>query len=233
MLYLKDVITNWFHEANPHLVPSNHETKKDEVDKLEVFCRMPLVIVDENVMDYIEYGYNEIPFDILMEVYMKAYSKDPRIKFSPYTFVVTDKVRIMAVQVDIRSGFKVDMKSRVAPKNESEVYKQVDGQSPIWTSGEVVDKSKYKTYTGKTRSEREASMKAIKLVKKVTSDRLDMLRYLLSEWNYPMYQAYKEASFKKIKDAVLHKIEDSKLSELKHINEMIEKLNENKLINQK
>lgn len=229
MLYMHDTWVNFIEdEPNPNLIHDFHSWKKDDVT--ELMDQIPLVIVNENLMDYIEYGLNEMPLDLLKKVDGKAYKRvnHERIPVS-YGFIATDKKRVMAVQIGL--DFKINRKSRLIPRQFQMVMEIVDGQNPQFELADIVDKGQYNRYTGLTRAEKEVLMKVREFVDGLSGNEEGMLKYMVSEWNYGMYTDVKSKSFDEVKNIVLHKLDRHELDNLHCVDKLIETLNKPKQIN--
>lgn len=228
VLYLHDVWTNWVDgEPNPYLVSEFHGWKKD--DNVILFDQIPLVIVDENLYNYLEFGLNEVPLDILMEVYRKAYIRiNHERKQVEYAFIVTDKKRIMAIEVYSLRVFK---KSRLIPRQEQLVYDLCEGQSPVFTLTDSVDVSHYYNYAGCTRKEKTSIEKVKEFVRWRLSDEIEMFKYFLVEWDHNLYGKLEGKSLMELKDIALHKLKEPGVeSTLTHVEKVIDCLDELKPI---
>lgn len=222
-MYLHDLWSNFVSdEPNASLIPEFFEWDKD--DNVMLFDQVPLIIVDENVYNYLVYGLNEVPTDIAMHVYRKAYFRiNHERKQINYAFVVTDKKRVMVIEAG--DDLKVYKKSRLIPRQFILTLELASGQSPVFVCTDKVNVDHYDNYAGFTRKEKSSIEKIKQFIKLRRSDEVEMLKYLLVEWDHNLYGKLNEKTITELKGIALHKLKDPGTDEkLQHVEKIVSKL---------
>ncbi|KUP09076.1 hypothetical protein Q73_04015 [Bacillus coahuilensis m2-6] len=203
MLYLHDVWVNWFEgEENGYNVCHFHEWRKEDV--IELLDQVPLLKVEKGMFDCIENSLDELPEQLLNEVYQKAYLRKnhERIQLD-YCFIATDGIRIIAVDT---IGYSVPIrKSRLIPRQEHLVYDMVECHEPKVYSF-YQDKKEYHILSpnplhmsGLTRKERQLKQLFFMALDQLqTAQNLSEIRYWYTEWAPHEYRHLQHLSFEEI-----------------------------------
>jgi hypothetical protein len=226
MLYLHDLWVNWFKdEENPHLVPYFHEWKKS--DKVELMDQIPLLQVNPNLFNFIVYGLNQMPADILEKVKEKAYTRKNHERLAvKYAFVCTDGKEVIAIELSAKGC--VSKKSRLIPRQHLLSLELIVDMPYDFELNDNVDTSNYKKYLGLTRLEKQILNISSDFIENLFPDKLGMLKYLVAEWDTHLHRKLKAFSFDEIKTRLLEEIKSSEIGKLVMLNGVIEKL---KIIN--
>lgn len=206
MLYLHDIWVNWFEgEENGYNVCYFHEWRKD--DKIELLDQVPLIMVDQDLYDYIENDLDELPEKLLKEVHQKAYVRKnhERIQLD-YCFIATDGKGILAVDT---IGYLTPVrKSRLIPRQEQLVLDMVKDIEPD-SYGFSFDHKKEKQYhllslapkfmSGLTRKERQLKQLLFMALDQLQSTKNTAeMKYWYTEWNPYKYEEIQSLAFEEI-----------------------------------
>ncbi len=206
MLYLHDIWVNWFEgEENGYNVCHFHEWRKD--DSVELLDQVPLLKIDSLLFNYIENDLNELPGQLLKDVFQKAYVRKnhERIQLD-YCFVVTDGQGILAVDT---IGYNLPIrKSRLIPRQEQLVYDMVNDQEHIHYSYDI-SSSKSKEYhilspspeemAGLTRKERQLKQLLLMALDQLQSTKnAAEVRYWYTEWDPLKYENIQKMNFHEV-----------------------------------
>lgn len=223
MLYLHDIWINWFEEENLNLVPYFHEWRKD--DSAELLDQVPILIVNENLFNYIAFGKNIINDDIKKSIYRKSYYRKNHERVeADYCFICTDKNRFLVVELD--SEGNVFKKSRLIPRQFQVAHEMVvsDNYKAHFELHEEVDLSDYEKYIGLTRSEKESLKTSLEFINELPSNKMSLLTYLVSEWCVSLYQKLNNLGFEAIKEKLISELTKSNIERLVHFNKVIGKV---------
>ncbi|MUV36520.1 UPF0736 protein [Lentibacillus sp. JNUCC-1] len=194
MLYLHDVWVNWFEgEENGYNVCYFHEWRKE--DKIELLDQVPLLYITKPLYQYIENDMHDVPKALLDTVYRRAYARKGQMrKCLDYAAVITDGTEIIAIDT---AGYSIPIKkSRLIPRQEQLVYDMVQNVKPKSYGFETLDyKKAYHMLSmapdlvfGLTRRERQLKqLMMMGLDQLRTANRIEELRYWLTEWDPKQY----------------------------------------------
>lgn len=221
MQYLHDVWVNYFEEDNLNLLPFYHEWSKS--DNVELMDQIPVLKVNENLFDYIAYGFNRLNDDILNKVQFKTYlRKNNERLLEQYGFICTEDKRVIVTILDA-SG-KVSKRSYLIPRQHQLVLEIMKDKEPNFELENKVDVSHYNTYIGLTRLEKDVLTKTVDFVKELVPEKLSMLKYIVAEWDLGLHKKVLGSSFDEIKSMFLDEILGSDTSRLVEFNTVIDKL---------
>lgn len=227
MKFITDVWVNWFEgEENAHLIPHYFEWYKS--DKPDLMDTLPLLKLNTNLYNYIEFGLNRVADVALTRIKNKAYLRKSQEKvLIEYAFIMTDGKGIMAVQLD-SEGY-VQKKSRLIPRQERLVHEMEEDKINDFELTTEVDISKYTRFEGLTRLEKNIMIKATKFIDKLSPNHLGMLKYIVAEYDLKLHKKLNTTTFKEIKHKLLEEFQGSEISRLVALNKVIDKLD--KIIN--
>lgn len=230
--YIHDIYVNWFKgEENPNLVPYFHSWHKQ--DNVTLLDQVPLIKVNTNLYKYLIYGLNELSEHFLKEIENKTYTRNntERIK-ERYCCVVTDGKDSMAIMLN-NMGF-VHKKSRLIPRHFQLVHEMSEKMNLNFELTTEYDVSNYGTFAGFTRKEKSLIVKIIDYIENLTAKQLDLVKYLLSEWNYNLHKKLASNSFEEIKGKLLEDIKTSTMTPIYNLvqfSKVIDKVKRIKVIN--
>lgn len=230
--YLHDIYVNWFKgEENPNLVSyfwGWH--KQDNVTLLDQF---PLIKINSTLYKYLIYGLNELNEHFLKYIENKTYTRNntERIK-ERYCCIVTDGKDVMAIMVN-NLGF-IHKKSRLIPRQHQLVLEKASLMNNSFELDSEYDVSNYKHYAGFTRKEKILVVNIIEYIETLTAKQLDLITYLLSEWNFKLHKQLLGKSFEEIKNKFIEDIKLSTMSPIRNFTQfskVIDKVKRIKVIN--
>ncbi|OMP67098.1 DUF3603 family protein [Domibacillus epiphyticus] len=206
MLYLHDVWVNWFEgEENGCNVCPFHEWRKD--DGMMLLDQVPVVIVREQAMDYIENTLGELPEDLLKKIENKAFiRKGSKREMMEYCFIASDGNRTMAIET---MGYRVAVKkSRIMPQHELIVREMADCHASEPFYFPEMDKKTYSLtepspewMTGLTRKERQLKQLLLLAVDQlIESGNEHELKYWFTEWAPDRYESIRQMEWKEAAD---------------------------------
>ncbi|MFD2639384.1 DUF3603 family protein [Piscibacillus salipiscarius] len=213
MLYVHDIWVNWFEgEENGYNVCQFHEWRKD--DSIELLDQIPVVLVEDSLYDYIENNMQDIPKPLLEQVYQRAYLKKHHKRIPlDYAFVVTDGAHAIVVDT---LGYDIPVrKSRLIPRQERLVLDLVKQKEPFTYSFKRPRRLKEHHLlslepiymVGLTRKERQLKHLLMLMVDQLNqSQRIDELRYWLTEWKPEWYPKIQGMTFNEGYDLLLSEI---------------------------
>ncbi|ENH96175.1 hypothetical protein J416_12227 [Gracilibacillus halophilus YIM-C55.5] len=201
MLYLHDVWVNWFEgEENGYNVCSFHEWRK--ADGIEILDQIPVLYIEEEVYTYIENDLQDLPKSLLEIIYQKAYiRKNQERKPLEYAVIITDGESIMAFDT---MGYEIPIrKSRLIPRQERLVLDLIKGRQPESFHISNREPKEYhilslppQAMTGLTRRERQLKQLLMIAIDQLeATNRLEELRYWLTEWKPERYHEIKQMDF--------------------------------------
>lgn len=220
MKYMSDVYYNFFNETNPHLVPYFHEWDKN--DKVDLIGQIPLLKVNKDLYNYIEFGLKKIPKEILSVVFNKSFERvnNDRVLLK-YVFVATDGERVMVFQGN--EDGRVEKKSRLIPRQHLLALELIDNEEVDYILESKVDVTKFNVFAGKTRQEKRNQIIATEFINKLLPDHLGLLKYLVSEFDTNLHKKLTGA-FDDIKHRFLEEIKGSEITRLIEFNKAIKKI---------
>ncbi|MBH0228785.1 YjbA family protein [Halobacillus yeomjeoni] len=200
MLYMHDLWVNWFEgEENGYNVCRFHEWRKE--DGIELIDQIPLLLVTEDMFNFIENDLQDLPPSFLQEIHRKTYMKKNQERHTvEYAAVVTDGQDVIVFDT---LGYTLPVKkSRLIPRQERLVFEMVQGKKP---KSYLIEESTKKEHhilslepahmSGLTRRERQLKqllMMALDQLKH--SDHPEEVRYWLTEWDPGQYPYIKQLS---------------------------------------
>ncbi|MFA9555818.1 DUF3603 family protein [Evansella sp. AB-rgal1] len=126
MLHMRDVWVNWFEgEENGYNVCEFYEWRKE--DRIELLDQVAVIKMRENLFDYIENTLQELPEELLADVYRQSFvrRKSQRIELE-YCFLATDGRRSLVVDT---IGYHTPVrKSRLVPRQEEQLLNLVESE---------------------------------------------------------------------------------------------------------
>lgn len=123
--YLYDVFVNWTEGDSRCGVPEYSEWR--ESDNVEFMDKVPVVLVEPEFFNVIEYTYAEIPQELLDKVHREAIkvdAKSNRKTREDYVFILTDGEQVLAINTE--GGKRPYFKSRLVPRQEEMVRQLVE-----------------------------------------------------------------------------------------------------------
>jgi len=200
MLYVHDIWVNWFEgEENGYNVCHFHEWRKD--DTIELLDQIPVIHVEHYLYDYIENSMQDIPRPLLDSVYKRAYLKKHHKRIPlDYAFVISDGNHALVVDT---LGYEIPVrKSRLIPRQERLVLDLVKAKDPETYPISNVKKTYHllslepKYMAGLTRKERQLKHLLMLMIDQLKqSQRIDELRYWLTEWRPEWYEKIQHITF--------------------------------------
>ena len=198
MLYMHDLWVNWFEgEENGYNVCRFHEWRKE--DGIELVDQIPLLLVTNELFNFIENDLQDLPLPLLQDVHRKTYMKKNQERQTvEYAAVVTNGEDVIVFDT---LGYTLPVKkSRLIPRQERLVFEMVQGKKPASYS---IEESVLKEHhilslepakmAGLTRRERQLKqllMMALDQLK--NSDHPEEIRYWLTEWDPDQYPYLKQ-----------------------------------------
>ncbi|PYZ93519.1 hypothetical protein CR194_10135 [Salipaludibacillus keqinensis] len=127
MHHMRDVWVNWFEgEENCYNVCEFFEWKKN--DRIELLDQVAVVKVQTELLDYIENTLQELPEELLADVYRQSFirQKNERIAME-YCFIATNGSRALVVDT---IGYHTPIrKSRMVPRQEEQLLQLIENDS--------------------------------------------------------------------------------------------------------
>lgn len=137
---IQDVWINWSDgEDKRNRLPEYFEWKEE--DKPHNFVQMPVVLIDSELLSFIEEECKELPRDLLKLIEGQARNLNPatkRVRKENYAAVLTDGERILAIYTE--GSKKPTLKSRLIPRQDNIVRKLVEDEDVAeikWEKPEV------------------------------------------------------------------------------------------------
>ncbi|WP_431800168.1 DUF3603 family protein [Halobacillus andaensis] len=198
MLYMHDLWVNWFEgEENGYNVCHFHEWRKE--DGIELVDQIPLLLIEEELFEFIENDLQELPKALLDDIHKRTYmKKNQERKTIDYAAVVTDGKSVLVFDT---LGYSLPVKkSRLIPRQERLVFDMVEGKRP---SGYELDHPTPKEYhilslspekmAGLTRRERQLKQLLMMALDQLRhTDYPEEVGYWLTEWDPSQYELTKE-----------------------------------------
>ncbi|MCM3716246.1 YjbA family protein [Halalkalibacter oceani] len=190
MVHIRDVWVNWFEgEENGYNVCEFHEWRSE--DKIEVLDQAKLVFVSARLFDYLENYLDELPDELLAEVYQQSYLRKNMSRLQlDYCFVATDGEKVIAVDT---MGYKTPIrKSRLTPRQEQTVYELLQQhEMKEFDIEHEIGKKEYHMLSpdpaelkGLTRKERQLKQLLYMALDQLYTTGTDAeVRYWYTEWN--------------------------------------------------
>jgi hypothetical protein len=222
MRYLHDVWVNFIEdEENLNLIHHFHEWNKS--DDIQLMDQIPLLKVNQNLFNFIAFGLNKLPQDLLKRIKEKAYLRKnhERIQIE-YAFVCTDGRGVIAVELDING--KVLKKSRLIMRQARLALEISDEEKLDFTLDNEVDVSNYSTFAGMTRQEKDLLFKSSSFINRLLPEKIGLLKYLIAEWNLDLHRNLAASTFDEIKNRLLEEIKGSEIGRLIEFNKVIGKV---------
>ncbi|MGN8644606.1 YjbA family protein [Gracilibacillus sp. HCP3S3_G5_1] len=202
MLYLHDVWVNWFEgEENGYNVCPFHEWRKS--DGIEILDQAPILFIDDKTFEYIENDLQDIPQSMLDQIYQRAYiRKNQEREQLDYACIITDGFSVLAFDT---MGYHIPIrKSRLIPRQERLVYDLIKGRTAkSYSLPTHIDKEFHilslppEYMVGLTRRERQLKqLLMIAMDQLEVGNRLEEIRYWLTEWAPEQYHTIKKMTFK-------------------------------------
>lgn len=200
MQYLGDVWVNWFEgEENGYNVCPFHEWRKE--DAIELLDQVPLIRVEEALLDRIENRLDELPAPLLEDVHNQSYiRKNNQRQPIEYCFVATDLKKIIAVDT---MGYKIPLrKSRLIPRQEQTVLEKArETETRKYPLGKNEEKEYHilsphpRLMCGLTRRERQLKQLLLMALDQLrTTGTAAEVRYWYTEWMPKKYFAIQQMS---------------------------------------
>lgn len=191
MVHIRDVWVNWFEgEENGYNVCEFHEWRSE--DRIEVLDQVIVVLVTEELFNFIENDLSDLPDDLLEAVYEQSYLRKSMTRVQlEYCFVATDGKRAIAVDT---MGYKTPIrKSRLTPRQEQSVLEKVsenENDMPLFSNFKKAEKEYHllsphpDELRGLTRKERQLKqLLYMALDQLYTSGTEAEVRYWYTEWS--------------------------------------------------
>jgi hypothetical protein len=228
MQFLHDVWVNWFEgEEYGYGVYEFHEWRKEDV--VELLDQVPLLKVSSELFDYIENGMNEIPYQLLNDVYGKAYQRKnhKRIQLE-YCFIISDGRGILAVDT---MGYNIPIrKSRLIPRQEQLVFDFIEDMEVLDYSFNKPEKYEFfniysptpDCFIGLTRREKEIKRLFFMSLDNIQQNKnLSELRYWYTEINPVKYNDILHMTFDELWDKFINSIKHRWDKDLENVFEKI------------
>ncbi|SDI00416.1 Protein of unknown function [Alteribacillus persepolensis] len=221
MARIRDVWINWFEgEENGYNVCPFHEWHSE--DQIEVLDQAEIVKVTEKLFDYIENRMEDVPEELLSEVFQKSTLRKNMTRVTlDYCFIMFDGERAMAIDT---LGYKTPIrKSRLTPKHERLVNEIMDEtkEEKCFDVEEQVPPKEYHILSphpqymaGLTRKERQLKQLLFMALDQLyTSGETAEVRYWYTEWNPAGYEEMqhidKESAWQRLYQEVKHDWSDA------------------------
>jgi hypothetical protein len=199
-LYLHDLWVNFKVEDNYYNVPEFHEWRK-EGDEIELVDQILLLKVNPDTFNYIAFGYNQVSDDIAAMVEDNAFYRKNHERIQVrYMFTMSDGVRTITVKLD--DDQRVIEKSHLISRQYQLSIEMVADIGCHFEKEYKYEISKYNSYAGLTRNEKESFKKLDEFLQHVNENDLPMIKYLLSEIDYPTYVMIRNGSLKECLEAI-------------------------------
>ncbi len=199
MQLLHDVWVNWFEgEENGYNVCPFFEWRKS--DPIELLDQIPLMKVNSSFFNYIENDLQEIPKQILDQIFQRSYVRKNHERTAlDYACVFSDGSGIIAIDT---LGYTIPVKkSRLIPRQEQLVYELLEDMETIELNKAVwtVDKSYHSLslpsvdMIGLTRTERQMKQLLFMALDHLNSQKnVSELRYWYTEWSPERYRVIQQ-----------------------------------------
>ena len=199
MQLLHDVWVNWFEgEENGYNVCPFFEWRKS--DPIELLDQIPLMKVNSSFLNYIENDLQEIPKQILDQIFQRSYVRKNHERTAlDYGCVFSDGSGIIAIDT---LGYTIPVKkSRLIPRQEQLVYELLEDMETIELNKAVwtVDKSYHSLslpsvdMIGLTRTERQMKQLLFMALDHLNSQKnVSELRYWYTEWAPERYHVIQQ-----------------------------------------
>ncbi|GGF15471.1 UPF0736 protein YjbA [Halobacillus andaensis] len=198
MLYMHDLWVNWFEgEENGYNVCHFHEWRKE--DGIELVDQIPLLLIDEDLFEFIENDLQELPKSMLDDIHKRTYmKKNQERKTIDYAAVVTDGRSVLVFDT---LGYSLPVKkSRLIPRQERLVFDMVEGKRPsIYELDNPTPKEYHilslspEKMAGLTRRERQLKQLLMMALDQLRhTDHPEEVGYWLTEWDPSQYELMKE-----------------------------------------
>ncbi|MCP3026686.1 DUF3603 family protein [Halobacillus sp. A5] len=198
MLYMHDLWVNWFEgEENGYNVCHFHEWRKE--DGIELVDQIPLLLIDEDLFEFIENDLQELPKALLDDIHKRTYmKKNQERKTIDYAAVVTDGRSVLVFDT---LGYSLPVKkSRLIPRQERLVFDMVEGKRPsIYELDNLTPKEYHilslspEKMAGLTRRERQLKQLLMMALDQLRhTDHPEEVGYWLTEWDPSQYEVMKE-----------------------------------------
>jgi Protein of unknown function (DUF3603) len=198
-LHLHDLWVNFKQEDNYYNVPDFHEWRK-EGDEIELVDQILVLKVNADTFNYIAFGENQI-IDIAEMVENQAYYRKNHERIQVrYMFTMSDGERALTVKLD--DDMRVMEKSHLIPRQYQLAIELVSLGGYHFENEYKYEISKYRNNAGLTRNEKESYKKLDEFLHHVSENDLPMIKYLLSEIDYPTYVTMRNGSFKDCLEAI-------------------------------
>ncbi|RSL31029.1 DUF3603 family protein [Salibacterium salarium] len=192
---IRDVWINWFEgEENDYNICPFHEWNAE--DRIEVLDQAEIVKVTERLFDYVENRLEDLPDDLLNEIFQKSTLRKKMTRITlDYCFVMYDGKRVLAVDT---LGYKTPIrKSCLTPKHERIVKEMMElDQSDCFDLLETPAPKEYHILSphpdymsGLTRKERQLKQLLFMAMDQLyTSGESAEIRYWFTEWDPSKYE---------------------------------------------
>jgi hypothetical protein len=186
-MYAYDVWVNWSIDASADgtfSVPEYFEWRKS--DNIRVMDKMPVVKVSKELFTSLKLFNQEIPNEILIATYNKAYSNESGYKRQYlHAFIMTDGERVMAIDTD--DTLDTVFRTALIPRQELGIISQMkdfDALEVNWSPPQFEKEAEFPvtlSNIGLTRAEKQLKhvlLEAINLL--ALEDNIDKIRYWYS-----------------------------------------------------
>ncbi|MDG5789144.1 YjbA family protein [Evansella sp. AB-P1] len=213
MLHMRDVWVNWFEgEENGYNVCEFFEWRKE--DRIELLDQVAVVKMYENLFDYIENSLQELPEELLADVYKQSYvrRKSQREELE-YCFVATDGKR--SIVIDTIGYHTPVRKSRLVPRQEEQLLNLVESEQPREYYMDYLDCEKEyhilspdpRLMNGLIRKERLLKQLLFMVMDQLYHDaELPELRYWYTEWSPDKYSEIQAMNFDEVWNSLFEEI---------------------------
>ncbi|ADU31164.1 YjbA family protein [Evansella cellulosilytica] len=202
MLHMRDVWVNWFEgEENGYNVCEFFEWRKE--DRIELLDQVVVIKMQSNLFDYIENTLQELPEELLADVYKQSYvrRKSQRVELE-YCFIATDGVR--SIVVDTIGYHTPVRKSRLVPRQEEQLLTLVESELQREFYMDYLDCEKQyhilspepSLMKGLIRKERQLKQILFMALDQLYNDAEEAeLKYWYTEWAPHKYREIQEMSY--------------------------------------
>jgi len=197
---MRDVWLNWVEGAiREYDVPEFQSWRKD--DAIDLMDTVPVLKVNPKTYDYIADGVRELPDTLLDMVRGKALRRTNNVRIDMDCFIIHDGNRSMAID-DLGLAFPAK-KSQLIPRQEELIRECMEFRDVVEfelleiKEDDEPDTIDPKHMVGLTRTEKEKKrlLHDALLIVQDQEDKLSMLKYWYSEWDYKSYKSLDEISF--------------------------------------
>jgi hypothetical protein len=200
-LFLHDVWVNFVQEDNFYNIPEYHEWRKEEANKIMLLDQVLLLKVNHDTFNCIAFGNNRVSDDIAEMVENSGYLRKNSERYQiRYMFVVSDGEKTLAVKLD--DDQRVMEKSHLISRQYQLSIEMVADVGCHFENNYKYELSKYKNNAGLTRKEKDSYKKLDEFLQQVNESDLPMIKYLVSEIDYPTYATLRNGSLKECLDAI-------------------------------